>query len=260
MHEKKTALITGASGGIGLEFAHIFAREGYDLVLVARDEGRLKELAQELGEKYHVATHPISSDLSHPTAPAELYDQLVGKGIQIDALVNNAGFGHFGLFAESPWEKERGMIALNIAALTHLTKLLLPGMLERKRGNILNVASIAAFEPGPLMAVYYASKAYVLSFSEAIANELEGTGVFVTVLCPGPTATSFEKTAALGESKLFKQNLATAKDVAEYGYREMKKGTIVAVHSLRNRLILLAIKFSPRALVVKMVRRAQEVK
>ena len=187
-----TALITGASSGIGLELAKLFARDGYELVLVARRVERLEELGRELTQRHGVRCHTISVDLAQPDAAAEIVRRLEGAGPAVDVLVNNAGFGVLGPLATTEPETAGRMIRVNIEALTQLTRALLPGMLARRRGRILNVASTAGFAPGPLMAVYYATKAYVISFSEALAEELRGTGVTVTVLCPGPTRTEFQ--------------------------------------------------------------------
>lgn len=256
---KSTALITGASSGIGLELADVLAREGHNVVLTARNASKLNALAVDLMSKYGVKATVIACDLSEQNAPLKVFDQLKKENILIDILVNNAGFGDFGAFTETKWEKERQMIDVNITALTQLTKLFLDGMIERKYGRIMNVASTAAFQPGPFMAVYYATKAYVLSFSEAIANELQGTGVTVTALCPGPTESGFVKAASLDESKLFRnKKLPTSREVAEYGYKAMMKGKTVAIHGAMNRLMANSVRFTPRKLVTAIVRRMQE--
>src|ERR1043165_596969 len=219
-----TALITGASSGLGADFARLFAKDGYDLVLVARSEGKLHELARDLGVK----TTVIAADLSKPNAAADVVAQL--GAIEIDALVNNAGVGLAGAFADNDLQTELDMIQLNVVALTQLTKLLLPPMLQRGRGRILNVASTASFQPGPLMAVYYATKAYVLSFSEAIAEELRKTPVTVTALCPGPTATGFVAAANVSETRLFTlMPPMESEKVAHIGYEAMKKGRRVVI-------------------------------
>ena len=256
---KKTALITGASNGIGLELARIFAREGYDLVLVARDKERLMSLAEELSDKSGVAVECVSLDLARTDAAQVLCNFTQQKSINIDVLVNNAGFGNFGPFVETDWGKEQQMMELNMVTLTHLTKLFVRDMVARKSGHILNIASIAAFQPGPLMAVYYATKAYVLSFSEALANELEGTGVRVTVLCPGPTSSGFQKAAFQEESALVKgKKLPTSQEVAEFGYTAMQRGQLIAIHGLRNRFFIQLMRLLPRSVIVKAVRRIQE--
>jgi len=190
-----TALITGATSGIGLELASLAAQDRHDLVLVARQRERLESVGRGLAEEYGVRVSVLPKDLSDPSTPPQIGRDLAARGIAVDVLVNNAGFGVYGLFAETEIDRELEMIQVNVVALTHLTKLILAGMLARRLGRILNVASTAAFQPGPLMAVYYATKAYVLSFSEALANETAGTGVTVTTLCPGPTPTGFAERA-----------------------------------------------------------------
>ena len=254
----RCALITGASTGIGYEFAKLFARDGYGLVLVARDEPRLAQVKAELEEQYHAPVKIISKDLARPQAPEELFAELGREGAAIDILVNNAGFGTHGLFAEADPASQLQMMQVNMAALTHLTRLVLPGMVARRSGKILNVASTAAFQPGPLMAVYYATKAYVLSFSEALANELQGTGVRVTVLCPGPTRTEFQRRAGVEETKLMTGQVMGARAVAVAGYRGLMAGTTVVIPGMRNRLLAFAVKYLPRPLVIRAVRKIQE--
>ncbi len=246
MH-KTTALITGASGGIGYEFAKLLAKDCGALVLVARDETKLHAVKKELEAFAPVKALVLPRDLSLPNAAARLYEELEQAHITVDILINNAGFGSQGAFVDREWQSDSDMIAVNITALTQLTKLFAKGMVERKYGRILNVASTAAFLPGPFMAVYYATKAYVLSFSEALARELRGTGVTVTALCPGPTATGFASTAGAEHSRLFRyMKLATSADVARYGYEAMVKGKVVAVHGMRNKLMILSLKTAPR--------------
>jgi hypothetical protein len=249
MAERQTALITGASSGIGSDLARLFARDGYDLVLVARGEAKLRELG--------LPATIIAADLSDPAAPQRVVDALRGK--TIDVLVNNAGVGLTGKFVETDLQNELAMIQLNIVALTHLTKLLLPGMVTRRRGRILNVASTAAFQPGPLMAVYYATKAYVLSFSEAIAEELRDSGVTVTALCPGPTETGFAAAANMGGTRLFTMSRpASSSDVAQAGYEAMKRGRRVVIPGVKNKLLAQSVRISPRRLVTTIVRKMQE--
>ncbi len=251
----KTALITGASSGIGLELARFFAKDKHNLVLVARSEGKLKELAEELQNQYGISVKIISKDLSKINAAQEIYDQLKIQNINIDFLINNAGFGEFGFFHETAWEKEEMMINLNITALTQFTKLFVKDMVQRKYGKIMNVASTASFQPGPLMAVYYATKSYVLFFSEAIANELQDKGVTVTALCPGPTESGFQAAATLGESKLVKgKKLPSSLEVAEYGYKAMMNGETVAIHGVMNWIMAQSIRFTPRKLATTIVR------
>src|ERR1035438_6370814 len=222
--DRKTALITGASSGIGLELARIFAREGYNLVLVARNGDRLRQLASELEKADGARSLILATDLTDPGAAAYVLDQTTRAAVQLDVLVNNAGFGQYGLFAENDLEECLQQIQLNVTTLTHLTRLYLPGMIERKSGRLLNVASTAAFQPGPLMAVYFATKAYVLHFSEALGNELDGSGVTVTCLCPGATITEFHKRAKATGQRLLKLGAMDARTVAEDGYRALIAG------------------------------------
>ncbi|MCU0427995.1 MAG: SDR family oxidoreductase [Candidatus Kapabacteria bacterium] len=255
----KTALITGASSGIGYELAKVFAKNNTNLVLVARSEKKLQEIAQELTKTHGISVEVLAKDVSVLASTQEIYSILKQKGIAVDYLVNNAGFGDFGFFTETKWEKELEMINLNMTSLTSLTKLFVSDMVARKQGKILNVASTASFQPGPLMAVYYATKAYVLSFSEAIANELSGTGVTVTALCPGPTESGFQNAAAMNDSKLVKgKKLPTSQDVAEYGYKAMMSGKVVAVHGLMNKVMAQSVRYTPRAVVRSLVRAMSE--
>jgi hypothetical protein len=255
---KLTALVTGASGGIGEELARLFAADGHDLVLVARSRDKLESLAGELESKHGVEANVLASDLSRPEAPREIFDELGRAGVRVDALVNNAGFGSYGPFAETDLRQELELLQVNVVALTHLTKLFLPGMVARREGYVCNVASTAAFQPGPLMAVYYASKAYVLSLSEALANECEGTGVRVSALCPGPTETGFVAAAGMQDSKLFDRGAMTAREVAEAGYRGLLAGKTVVIPGFRNALVARTVGLFPRALVTKVVRGIQE--
>jgi short-subunit dehydrogenase len=259
MSERKlTALVTGASGGIGEELARLFAADGHDLVLVARSRDKLARLAEELTGRHGVGVRVLASDLARPEAPREIFEELGADGVGVDALVNNAGFGSYGLFAETDLKSELDLLQVNVVALTHLSKLFLPGMIARRRGYLMNVASTAAFQPGPLMAVYYASKAYVLSLSEALANECEGTGVVVSALCPGPTETGFVAAAGMEQSKLFDLGAMSARDVAVAGYRGLFAGKAIVIPGLRNNLLARSIGFYPRGLVTKAVRRIQE--
>ncbi|MFZ1140114.1 MAG: SDR family oxidoreductase [Candidatus Sulfotelmatobacter sp.] len=247
-----TTLITGASGGIGYELAKLFARDHYNLVLVARSADRLAQVATEL-QTHGVTVKTVALDLATPMAPKFLFDQL--QGIPIDILVNNAGFGAFGEFAQMPEEEILGQIHLNIMALTQLTRLFLPFMVQRRTGKIMNVASTAAFQPGPLMAVYYATKAYVLSFSEAIANELRNSGVTVTCFCPGATHTGFAKRAGTENSRLFKQvGAMPAEKVARDGYRALMQGRTVAISGAHNWVIAQSVRFTPRKIVTAVSR------
>lgn len=254
-----TALITGASNGIGLELAKVHAAAGGNLVLVARNKAKLDELKQELESQYKISVYTIGKDLSEADAALDVYNETTKQNIQIDYLINNAGFGTFGMFAEEDWNKEIQMINLNITTLTQFTHLYLKDMLARKSGKIMNVASTAAFQSGPTMAVYYATKAYVLSFSEAVDNEVKNSGVTITALCPGATESGFQAAAAMEESALVKgKKLPTSKEVAEYGYKAMLKGKTVAIHGLMNYIMANAIRFVPRSVAVAVVRKIQD--
>ncbi len=256
---KKTALITGASNGIGLELARVHASKGDNLVLVARNQTKLEELKLELEKQYQVSAVVIAKDLSVPNAARDVFDETQKKGIQVDFLINNAGFGDFGMFYETDWDKEHKMIELNITALTQFTKLYLKEMVKRNSGKIMNVASTAAFQPGPTMAIYYATKAYVLHFSEAIANELKGQNITVTALCPGATESGFQSVAEMEESKLVKgKKLPSSKTVAHYGYKAMMKGKTVAIHGLMNRILANSVRFMPRKMVTAVTRSVQD--
>jgi short-subunit dehydrogenase len=263
MADRKTALITGASFGIGLELARIFAREGHNLVLVARSADKLRQLASELEKAHGTRSLILAADLSDPGAAAYVLDQTTRANIAVDILVNNAGFGQYGFFADNDLEECLKQIQLNITTLTHLTRLYLPEMIARARsegGNprILNVASTAAFQAGPLMAVYYATKAYVLHFSEAIANELHGTGVTVTCLCPGPTATEFQERAKITGIRLTTYGTMDARTVAEDGYRGLMAGKPVVISGFKNWLVAQSVRFAPRRLVTAIARKLQE--
>lgn len=261
MPASPNALVTGASSGIGWELAKLLAGDRYDLVFVARRGKRLEELGRDLTAAFGVQVRVIAKDLAEQNAPSEVFAELQQAGLFIHVLVNSAGFGVYGPFARTERAKELEMIQVNVAALTDLTKLLLPAMLERRNGKILNVASTAAFQPGPLMAVYYATKAYVLSFSEALANELAGSGVTVTALCPGPTETHFQKDAGLEDTRLFKSPLLMdARSVARAGYEGMKKGKRVVIPGLGNRLLVQTERFTPRRLVTAIARKIQETR
>ena len=257
----KTALITGASSGIGLQFAKLHAHYGGDLILVARRYERLLALKEELENTFNIRVAIFAIDLSKPGAAEKLYLNVTEQKLQVDYLINNAGFGDFGYFHKTDWEKDEQMINLNIMALTQLTKLFVSDMIKRGSGKILNVASTAAFMPGPLMAIYFASKSYVLAFSEAVANELKGTGVSLTALCPGPTESEFQDAANMEESMLFKRSkVATSEDVAKYGYNQMIKGKVVAIEGAINKFSIFASRFVPKNVLTSIVRRIQESK
>lgn len=252
----KTALITGASGGIGCELAKVFAKDQYNLVLVARNAAKLTQFADELQREFGISAKAVPLDLTAASAPQSLFDQLQHDSIAVDILVNNAGYGVLGEFAKVSLEDNLGQIQLNITALTHLTRLFLGPMIERRFGKILNVASTAGFQPGPLMSVYYASKAYVISFSEALANELQGTGVTVTCLCPGATDTGFQGRAGLENTLLFKKlRPMDAKTVACDGYRGLMAGKVIVISGFRNWLLAESVRFSPRRLVTAVSRK-----
>lgn len=259
VERRQRALITGASTGIGLELARVFAREGYDLVLSARNLAALETLAGELSGAHGVAVSAIAADLAVAGAADALAAEVVSAGMEIDVLVNNAGVGLYGLFVETPLADEQRMIQLNVASLVTLTKLFLPGMVQRRRGRVLNVASVAAFLPGPHMSVYYASKAFVLSFSEAIADELRHSGVTVTALCPGPTTSAFQKTARMERSRITQRAMQDAATVAEAGFRGMLAGRPVVIPGVQNRAVPLLARLAPRRLVTMLSRRAAEV-
>jgi len=253
-----TALITGASGGIGYELAKLFAKDHHDVILVARNAVKLQHFADELRRQFGIAARALTIDLASPHAPQNIFNQLQGDGTVVDFLVNNAGYGIHGNFAQIPLEEALGQIQLNIAALTAMTRFFLEPMLQRKRGRIMNVASTAAFQPGPLMAVYYASKAFVLSFSEALANELKESGVSVTCLCPGPTETGFQERAHLANSRLMKFGMMSAKAVAIDGYHGMLAGKPLVISGFRNWLVAESVRFAPRRIVTAVSRKIAE--
>lgn len=259
---KGVVIITGASSGIGYELSRVFAREGHSLMLVARDEAKLRSVADELGEAHDISATVCPLDMAAPDAPQQLIEEIRRRQWSIDVLVNNAGFGLYGPFAEADLHSTLQMVQLNIVSLTYLTRLVLPEMIERGQGRILNVASTAAFQPGPLLAVYYASKAYVLHFSEALAEELRSTGVTVTALCPGPTETSFVDRAGLGGSKLFSGPLRVmdARMVAEAGYRGLMRKRRIIVPGLTNKFAIQSGRLLPRRLVTRVVRYIQAPK
>ena len=251
------AVITGASGGIGLELAKVFAREGFDLALVARTVGALERIADEIKVQFGRKTLVIAEDISAPGAPQRIFE----AAPKADVLINNAGFGHLGRFAELDADKQINTVDVNITALTALTRLYLPAMIARGSGRVVNVASTAAFQAGPLMTVYYATKAYVLSFTEGIAEELLGTGVTATALCPGPVLTGFQSRGGLQGTKLTKSPLVmTAVEVAEYGYKAAMAGKVIAIPGVGNKLVAWSTRFAPRALSRKIARRLQELK
>ena len=252
---RPTALVTGASSGIGEALATEFARDGYDLVLAARRVDRLQALADRLQQQHRVTVTVIGADLEAADGAAALVEQVRSRGIRLDALVNNAGYGTFGEFRDAPLEPALAMMQLNMNTVVALTRLFMPDLIA-SRGKVLNVASTAAFQPGPYMAVYYATKAFVLSFSDAIAAELAPHGVTVTTLCPGPTASGFQDKAAMGDSGLVKgKQLPTAQAVAASGYRALRRGQRVHIPGCRNWTLAQSVRFTPRRLVTAMVQR-----
>lgn len=258
---KETALITGAASGIGYELACMFAAKNYDLVLVDRNEFKLLEVAIDFKDKFNTLVKTIVKDLSFPYAAEEIFAELQKEHIPVQVLVNNAGFGSYGFFNETNLIAELELLQVNLVCLTHLTKLFLKDMVKQGKGKILNVSSAAAFQPGPLMAVYFASKAYVLSFSEAIANELENTGVTVTVLCPGSTVSAFHERTGMADSNLLKgKNMMDAKTVAQMGYDGLMRGKTIVIPGLVNKILAKLVGFFPRNLVTKVVRTMQEDK
>ena len=254
---RQTALITGASSGIGREFAKLFAADHYDLVVLARTQDRLEQLKAELEEAHGIGVHVLVSDLSDPTSPGRVHEDVMKAGIQVDVLVNNAGFGGFGLFQETELEHELRMIQVNVTSLVHLSKLFVREMVARGSGHIINVASTAAFQAGPLQNVYYATKAFVLRFSEAMSNELGGTGVGVTAFCPGPTLTEFH--ARAGTDTSFKQmRQQSAKDATREGYEAFKKGKQAVIAGRQNKVLAFGTRFVPRAFAAGVARKLQD--
>lgn len=255
MDPRATALITGASSGIGRSLARLFARDGYDLALVARRADALDELAAEIRAAHAVTVTNFAVDLARADGARLLHEQLEAAGVAVDVLVNNAGVGMQGAFSALPVERQIEMIRLNVTTLTELTGRLLPGMLQRGNGGVLNVGSTAGFQPGPFMAVYYATKAYVVSFTEALAEELSGSRLRVSCLAPGPTATGFAAEAGVADSALFRGDVMDVNEVARIGYDGWKKGKPLVVAGRRNRLRAFAVRLFPRAWVLKAVGR-----
>ncbi|MEW6145394.1 MAG: SDR family oxidoreductase [Thermodesulfobacteriota bacterium] len=253
----ETALITGASSGIGLELARLFAADDSNLVLVARREERLQALADELKSEFGVDVFIMPKDLSEKSAPREIFDTLEKEGLQIDVVVNNAGFGARGSFADLGEEAQIDMIMVNVTALTHLTRLFLPGIIERGRGGILNVGSLAGFQPGPNLAVYYATKAYVLSFTEALSEEIKNPNIKITCLAPGPVRTEFGSKSELDDSLLFKMSLMDVEPVVKAGYEGFRRGDVIVLPGIKQKLIPFLLRFTPRFLVRKIVKSLQ---
>ena len=258
---KNVALITGASSGIGKEIAAIHAENGGDLVVIARSAGKLEELKSQLEKQYGVKVMVIAKDLSEPSAPKEVYDAVKQAGVEVEYLINNAGFGLVGQFHELDWNRQHEMIQLNIVALTALTRLFLPDFVQRNKGKILNVSSTASLMPGPLQAVYFATKAYVTFLSNAIAEELSGTMVTITNLMPGATATEFGAVSGMDKTPLFKKT-ASARSVAEDGYNGMLKGRLDVISGVTGgqKMMMAMIPFTPKKMLLKQVKQMQQVK
>lgn len=256
---RKTALITGASKGIGREFAKIHGANGDNVVLVARSEDELHSLKNELEAVYKtIKVDVIVKDLTAENSALEIYNYLKENSIEIDFLINNAGLGEFGFFVDTRWERVEQMIDLNMKALTQLCHLFLPTMVARKQGKIMNIASTAAFQPGPKMAVYFASKSYVLHLSEALHNEVKDSGVSVTAFCPGPTDTHFMEDSKMNKSKLVEnKKLASSHSVALSGYRAMINAKPVKIHGLWNKALAFSVRLVPRKWVVTLSRKMQ---
>lgn len=251
----KYSLITGATGGIGYEIAKVFAINKHNLILVARNKEKLEQIKNEFEKIYSIAVVVIPMDLSNIDSGKYLYEKTTEDGYIVDNLVNNAGFGDLNGFLDSDWEKQYKMLQLNITTLMEMTYLYGNDMRKAGQGHIMNVASIAAFCAGPNMSNYYATKAYVLSFSEAIAEELKGTGVTVTALCPGPTSTGFEKAAKMDNSKMFTFfKPATAENVARYGYNKMMKGKVVAYYGVISKIMNIGVRLVPRSITRKLAK------
>ncbi len=250
---RETVLITGASAGIGFELARLFAADGSDVIIVARRVDRLNKLAEELRNRFKANVRAVPADLTQEEARARLFDDLQRDGLQVDVLVNNAGFGAHGAVTNLPVDRQLEMIELNVSALVHLTCLFLPGMKERGRGGILNVGSTAAFQPGPFMAVYYATKAFVLHFTEALATELRGTRIAVTCLAPGPTHTEFASKAEVERTRLFSSGVMDAQSVARAGYRGFRRNKAIVIPGLKNKVLAFSVRLAPRAFTRRIV-------
>jgi len=252
---KETALITGASSGIGMGLAKLFAADGTDLVLVARREDRLNKLAQELKSEHGIEVHVLPKDLSKKSAPKEIFTHLNKEKIQIDVVVNNAGFGSKGTIAELDTDLQMDIVQVNAAALTHLTSLFLPGIVERGYGGILNVGSLAGFQPGPNLAVYFATKAYVLSFTEALAEEISNPNIKISCLAPGPVRTEFGEKSDLEDSLLFKISLMDMEPVVKAGYEGFRRGKTIVIPGLKQQIVPFLNRFTPRLLVRKIAKK-----
>jgi uncharacterized protein len=254
MSHAETVLITGASSGIGLELAKCFAADGSRLVLVARGVDALEKLAEELRQKNKVETIVLPADLALPEAPRQIFDKLAAQKISVDVLVNNAGFGLHGQFLELSLPRQLEIIKVNVLALTELTGLFLPEMVKRRAGGILNVGSVAGFVPGPALAIYYATKAFVQSFSEALSEEIQGTGVSVTVLCPGPTESNFSAVARGEKERVRQSKKMSTEVVARYGHFAFRHKKVIAIPGLQNKLLASLPRLVPRSFVRRSVK------
>ena len=254
---KNFCLITGSANGLGLELAKIFAKNGYSLVLIDKDDENLKKAVELLKMNERIKVISISEDLSNYNSALTIFNTIKKMNIEIEILINNAGFGYFGFFVENNWKKQEDLIKLSVFTTTYLTKLFLPEMVANKKGHIVNIASLAAFQPGPLMSVYHASKAFLLSFSQALSNELKGTGVYATVVCPGMMATGFQKSNN-NESPKLKWTVGSAEKVAIYTYKKMMKGKVVIVPGIMNKLAVFFSRILPFNFTTFIVRKIQE--
>ncbi len=255
MEVNKTALITGASSGIGFELARCFARDGYELILVARDRQDLEQAAQKLNTEFAgVKAHVVPCDLSKPEGPEQLYTETKRLGLQVNVLVNDAGFGEYGPFVETDLQKELGMIQLNVASLVHLTKLYLKEMVTRNEGRILQLGSVVSFMPNPLQAIYAATKAFILSFSESIQNELKDTNVTVTILCPPETDTNFFKVANMEDTRIAQGNLADPAEVAEEGYKGLMNGEARVLPTMKSKMFFAQSNLLPDSMLASMMK------
>ncbi|TDI89970.1 MAG: SDR family oxidoreductase [Candidatus Dadabacteria bacterium] len=252
---KETVLITGASSGIGMGLAKLFAADGSDLVLVARREDRLNELAEKLKSEHGIEVHVLPKDLSKKTSPKEIFNHLKKEKIEIDVLVNNAGFGSRGMVSELDTDLQVDMVQVNAAALTHLTSLFLPGIIERGQGGILNVGSLAGFQPGPNLAVYFATKAYVLSFTEALAEEISNPNIKISCFAPGPVKTEFGEKSDLEDSLLFKLSLMDLEPAVKAGYEGFRKGKTIVIPGLKQQIVPFLNRFTPRLIVRKIAKK-----
>lgn len=252
---KETVLITGASSGIGMGLAKLFAADGSDLVLVARREDRLNELAEKLKSEHGIEVHVLPKDLSKKTSPKEIFNHLKKEKIEIDVLVNNAGFGSRGMVSELDTDLQVDMVQVNAAALTHLTSLFLPGIIERGQGGILNVGSLAGFQPGPYLAVYFATKAYVLSFTEALAEEISNPNIKISCFAPGPVKTEFGEKSDLEDSLLFKLSLMDLEPAVKAGYEGFRKGKTIVIPGLKQQIVPFLNRFTPRLIVRKIAKK-----